>query len=235
MTSGDEFAHVQPGSRPRGWERQLLARTGVPSPERTTPRLESVQAVPSAVIVHAAPAASRAAAPSLRDALRAPLTDRRDEQSGQYEGAGGGVGTVRSACDTSWRVAVNDGHVCRCSTPGRPPDVERGSCSQADVNVMITAGGPRYRYDAGGCGLYCPSGRRRRDDLGPRIGPRTVALGCLWCPLWRLQNRRYASSPAMGSPMRRLRIRRLGVQIPLRAHSTDLGPDQRNGQGRDPF
>lgn len=48
------------------------------------------------MIVHAAPAASKAAAPSLHDALRAPSTDHHDEQGGQDAGTGDVQGRANS-------------------------------------------------------------------------------------------------------------------------------------------
>jgi hypothetical protein len=48
-----------------------------------------VESLPPPLIVHAAPAASKAATSSLRDACGTPNPTRHDEESGIYEGAGG--------------------------------------------------------------------------------------------------------------------------------------------------
>src|SRR5689334_23197637 len=104
------------------------------TPERPSADLESVggpaasgsepdgSRLPRPVIVHAAPAGSRAAqcggpephtAPSLRDALRAPMTDRHDEQSGQYEEAGEEQGPrVAHASEIHFAVSVAVSFTC---------------------------------------------------------------------------------------------------------------------------
>jgi phytoene dehydrogenase-like protein len=77
----------------------------------------------------------RAAAPSLHDALRSPITDRRDEQIGEYEEAG--PGSVQRACDTTRRSTVSHGPYWQRSSAGQRRRHDHRYDSQADNELGV--------------------------------------------------------------------------------------------------
>jgi hypothetical protein len=173
------FIHLRPGASVGIAEGRVVHdETLTTLPERPSADLESVRGprseeagqrvqLPRPVIVHAAPAASRAAqcgdpephpAPSLRDALRAPVTrpPRRAERS--VRGSRGGAGSVRWACDTTRPSTVSHGHYRQRSPAGQRRCHDYRSDSQAGVVPGANGRGARVTQ------RHLPSRRRTSDS-----------------------------------------------------------------------